>query len=288
MPRGSAEARARAVAAHRGRARSRPARATRSCAATSTAGCSRSSMSAIHAGKYIGGLTLHSDHAGSGRAPLEPVPAAKQRAALDLLATHGVRGRQLPLLARVPERASPISDFDIDDAQALGRARTGDRRRRRPAGARHAAHRARAAAGAGDRAAAPQQRAQGRATARRRSRSPSSTARCTRPIWSEVAAGRRHPAACAATCSASTSRASPSCCVRPAPQHAADARALLRADAVQAARRARHRGQAPQPVAWRHARTSPRASPRSTRPCARRSCARPSDLPMPHAARKPR
>src|SRR6185369_2502872 len=44
-------------------------------------------QSAVQATKFIGGLTLHSDHAGSGRAPLEPVPAAKQRAALNLLAT---------------------------------------------------------------------------------------------------------------------------------------------------------------------------------------------------------
>lgn len=78
-------------------------------------------MSAQHAGKYIGGLTLHSDHAGSGRAPLEPIPAAKQRAALDLLATT--------IFAADGFRFSPaflsrlaISDIDIDDAQEMGRA----------------------------------------------------------------------------------------------------------------------------------------------------------------------
>jgi hypothetical protein len=77
-------------------------------------------QSAQQAAKYIGGLTLHSDHAGSGRAPLEPIPAAKQRAALNLLATT--------VFAADGFRFSPaflsklaITDVDIDEARDLGR-----------------------------------------------------------------------------------------------------------------------------------------------------------------------
>ncbi|HTQ01686.1 MAG TPA: zinc-dependent metalloprotease, partial [Casimicrobiaceae bacterium] len=77
-------------------------------------------QSAQQAAKYIGGLTLHSDHAGSGRAPLEPIPAAKQRAALNLLAST--------VFAADSFRFSPaflsklaITDVDIDEARDLGR-----------------------------------------------------------------------------------------------------------------------------------------------------------------------
>ncbi|MCC7041746.1 MAG: zinc-dependent metalloprotease [Burkholderiales bacterium] len=83
-------------------------------------GLARVRWSAVTAGKYIGGLTLRSDHAGSGRIPLEPVPAAKQRAALDLLVTtiFAADGFTFPpaFLSRLA-----LSDTDIDDAQALGR-----------------------------------------------------------------------------------------------------------------------------------------------------------------------
>jgi hypothetical protein len=77
-------------------------------------------QSAHQATKFIGGLTLHSDHAGSGRAPLEPIPASKQRAALDLLAST--------VFAANSFRFSPvflsklaITDVDIDDARVMGR-----------------------------------------------------------------------------------------------------------------------------------------------------------------------
>ncbi|MCC6867241.1 MAG: zinc-dependent metalloprotease [Burkholderiales bacterium] len=83
-------------------------------------GLVRMHRSAVHAAKYIGGLTLRTDHAGSGRAPLEPVPVAKQRAALDLLATtiFAADGFAFPpvFLSRLA-----VNDTDIDDAQALGR-----------------------------------------------------------------------------------------------------------------------------------------------------------------------
>ncbi len=83
-------------------------------------GLARVHWSAVNAGKYIGGLTLRSDYAGTGRPPLEPVPAARQRAALDLLAST--------IFAADGFRFSPVflsrlavNDYDIDDAQALGR-----------------------------------------------------------------------------------------------------------------------------------------------------------------------
>ena len=77
-------------------------------------------QSAVQATKFIGGLTLHSDHAGSGRAPLEPVPAAKQRQALNLLATTVFAADGFKFSPTFLSRLS-ISDFDIDDARVLGR-----------------------------------------------------------------------------------------------------------------------------------------------------------------------
>ncbi len=78
-------------------------------------------FSALHAGKFIGGLTLHSDHAGSGRAPLEPIPAAKQRAALELLAATVFAADGFRFSPAFLSRLA-ISDIDIDDAQEMGRA----------------------------------------------------------------------------------------------------------------------------------------------------------------------
>ena len=136
--RAAAEARPRAVAAH-GDARAQARRELRAPAPQlQRAACSRCSTARMQAAKYVGGLTLHSDHAGSGRAPLEPIPAAKQRAALNLLATTVLRRRQLPLLAGVPEPAcrSPTS---TSTTRASRPQRADRRRRRRPAGARRAA-----------------------------------------------------------------------------------------------------------------------------------------------------
>ncbi len=83
-------------------------------------GLSQVHMSAIHAAKFIGGLTLRSDHAGSGRPPLEPVPAAKQRAALDLLATTVFAADGFDFSPAFLSRLA-VNDYDIDDAQAMGR-----------------------------------------------------------------------------------------------------------------------------------------------------------------------
>ncbi len=83
-------------------------------------GLAEAQASAVYAVKYIGGLTLRSDRAGSGRAPLEPVPAEKQRAALKLLAgtIFAADGFKFPpsFLRRLS-----VNDADIADARALGR-----------------------------------------------------------------------------------------------------------------------------------------------------------------------
>jgi hypothetical protein len=78
-------------------------------------------QSAVYAVKYIGGLTLLSDHAGSERAPLEPVPAEKQRAALNLLATTVFAADSFKFPPSFLRRLA-VNDFDIDDAHDLGRA----------------------------------------------------------------------------------------------------------------------------------------------------------------------
>ena len=92
----------------------------RCCAAISRAACPRSSRAPTYAVKYIGGLTLRSDHAGSGRAPLEPVPADKQRAALKLLAGTVFAADSFRFPPSFLRRLA-VSDFDIDDARDLGR-----------------------------------------------------------------------------------------------------------------------------------------------------------------------
>ena len=53
-----------------------------------TRGLNEAGQGAVYASKYIGGLTTLRDRAGSGRQPLTPVDAKKQRAALDMLATQ--------------------------------------------------------------------------------------------------------------------------------------------------------------------------------------------------------
>jgi hypothetical protein len=76
-------------------------------------------QSAAYAVKYIGGLTLRTDHAGSGRAPLEPVPADKQRVALKLLAGTIFAADSFRFPPSFLRRLA-ISDSDIDDARDLG------------------------------------------------------------------------------------------------------------------------------------------------------------------------
>jgi hypothetical protein len=77
-------------------------------------------QSALYAVKYIGGLSLRSDLAGSGRVPLEPIPADKQRAALALLAGTVFSAGSFDFPPSFLSRLA-INDFDIDDAKELGR-----------------------------------------------------------------------------------------------------------------------------------------------------------------------
>jgi hypothetical protein len=77
-------------------------------------------QSALYATKYIGGLTLLTDRAGSGRAPLEPIPAHKQRAALALITDSIFAADSF----RFPPgflRKLSYTDYDIDDVRELGR-----------------------------------------------------------------------------------------------------------------------------------------------------------------------
>jgi len=71
------------------------------------------------AAKYVGGVTVLRDYAGSSRAPLNPVPAEKQRAALRLVAdglfsTHSFKFK--------PEfmRRLVVDEFDRADALGMG------------------------------------------------------------------------------------------------------------------------------------------------------------------------
>jgi hypothetical protein len=77
-------------------------------------------QSAVQAVKYIGGLTLRTDYAGTGRPPLEPIPAAKQRAALALLADTIFSADSFTFTPAFLRKLA-ISDTDIDDARELGR-----------------------------------------------------------------------------------------------------------------------------------------------------------------------
>ena len=77
-------------------------------------------QSSLQAVKYIGGLTLLSDHAGTGRAPLVPIPAPKQRAALNLLAGTIFAADSFHFAPTFLSRLA-IDDVDIDDARVLGR-----------------------------------------------------------------------------------------------------------------------------------------------------------------------
>jgi predicted Zn-dependent protease with MMP-like domain len=63
-------------------------------------GFNEAARSLLNANKYVGGVYHHRDHVGdpNGRAPYEPVPAAKQRQALELLKTYafGPKAFDLP------------------------------------------------------------------------------------------------------------------------------------------------------------------------------------------------
>ncbi|MEY2653587.1 MAG: hypothetical protein RLZZ524_615, partial [Pseudomonadota bacterium] len=68
--------------------------------------------------RQIGGVLTLRDRAGSGRDPLQPLPAARQRAALDLIAREVLSTRGLSVSASLQRRLAP--DF-FDRAENLGR-----------------------------------------------------------------------------------------------------------------------------------------------------------------------
>jgi hypothetical protein len=77
-------------------------------------------QAAVYASKYIGGVTTLRDRAGSGRDPLTPVPVDKQRAALELIATQVFSADSFRFSPSFLRRMS-VSTFDMDDALELGR-----------------------------------------------------------------------------------------------------------------------------------------------------------------------
>ncbi len=82
-------------------------------------GISEASTSIQHAAKFVGGVTILRDRAGSGRTPLNPVAAAKQRAALTMLATEVFSADSFRFPPDLLRRAS-ISYFDIANSRELG------------------------------------------------------------------------------------------------------------------------------------------------------------------------
>ncbi len=83
-------------------------------------GLIEAAQGALFAAKYVGGLTTLRDRAGSGRAPLDPVDARKQREALQMLAT-GVLSADSFDFPPAFLRNLTVSTTDMDDAQELGR-----------------------------------------------------------------------------------------------------------------------------------------------------------------------
>jgi hypothetical protein len=77
-------------------------------------------QSALFATKYVGGLSVVQDRAGSGRTPLQPIPADKQRAALQLLAGTIFAADSFRFPPAYLRKLS-LTDFDIDDAQEIAR-----------------------------------------------------------------------------------------------------------------------------------------------------------------------
>lgn len=85
-----------------------------------TRGLNEAGQGAVYASRYIGGLTTLRDHVGSGRAPLTPIDATKQKAALDLIATEIFSADSFNFSPSFLRKMT-VSVFDIDDAEELGR-----------------------------------------------------------------------------------------------------------------------------------------------------------------------
>ncbi len=86
-----------------------------------TRGLNEAGQGALYASKYIGGLTTLRDRVGSGRQPLTPVDARKQREALEMLATEVLSADSFNFPPAFLRKMT-VSTFDIDDAEELGRA----------------------------------------------------------------------------------------------------------------------------------------------------------------------
>jgi len=84
-------------------------------------GLTEASTGIQQAAKFIGGVTILRDRAGSGRTPLNPVAVAKQRAALTMLATEVFSADSFRFPPDLLRRAG-ISYFDIANSQELGSA----------------------------------------------------------------------------------------------------------------------------------------------------------------------
>ena len=82
-------------------------------------GLTEASTSVQHAAKFVGGVTVLHDRAGSGRTPLDPVAPAKQRAALKMLATEVFSADSFRFPPELLRRAS-ISSFDIANSKEVG------------------------------------------------------------------------------------------------------------------------------------------------------------------------
>jgi hypothetical protein len=85
-----------------------------------TRALAEASQAALYAAKYIGGLTTLRDRAGTGREPLTPVAAEKQRAALQLIATQVFSADSFRFSPAFLRRMA-VSSFDMEDAAELGR-----------------------------------------------------------------------------------------------------------------------------------------------------------------------
>ena len=85
-----------------------------------TRGLNEAGQGAVYASKYIGGLTTLRDRVGTGRQPLMPVDAAKQRAALAMLASEVLSADSFNFSPAFLRRMT-ITTFDMEDAQELGR-----------------------------------------------------------------------------------------------------------------------------------------------------------------------
>jgi hypothetical protein len=82
-------------------------------------GLAEATQGAVHAAKYIGGLTTLNDRAGSGRDPLTPVPSSKQREALALIVDEVFSADSFRFSPSFLRRLA-VSSFDRGDAFELG------------------------------------------------------------------------------------------------------------------------------------------------------------------------